>query len=90
MGENTGLASKTVYQFSVITTEKEGRSVVRRTEKSDWAASPASAEIEVCAGAVLPGRRCPEPQALGAVPQPSDEDRSGSYCLNEPRGRKAG
>src|SRR5205814_1662189 len=40
-------------------TEKEGRSVVRRTEKSDWAASPAPAEIEVCAGAVLLGRRCP-------------------------------
>jgi transposase len=59
-------------------TEKEGGSAVRRTEKSDRAASPAPAEIEVCAGAVLPGCRCTEPQALSPVPQPPDKTHSGS------------
>jgi hypothetical protein len=44
---------------------------------------PAPAEIEVCAGAVLPGCSCTKPQALGAVPQPTHETRSGSYCLKD-------
>src|SRR5438093_10287971 len=52
--------------------EKEGGSAVRRTEESDRVASLAPAEIEVCARAVLPGGGCPEHQAPGAVPQPTD------------------
>ena len=69
-------------------TEKEGGSTVCRTEKSDRAASPAPAEIEVCAGAVLPDCCCTEPQALSPVPQPTDKTRSGSYRLEELGARK--
>src|ERR1700728_1119942 len=66
-------------------TEKEGGSTIRRTEESNRAASPASAEIEVCAGAVLPGGSCAEPQTLGAVPQPT-ASLNGSRHLEKKRG----
>src|SRR5213075_3074926 len=49
--------------------KKEGGSLVRRTQKSDRIAALASAEIEVCAGTVLPGSSSAEPQAFGALPQ---------------------
>ncbi len=65
-------------------TEKKGGSTVRRTEESNRAASPATAEIEVCAGAVLPGRSCAEPQTLGAVPQPTT-NLNGSRHLEKKR-----
>src|SRR5512143_2270363 len=69
-------------------TEKESGSAVRGTEKSDRAASPAPEEIEVCAGAVLPGCNCTEPQTLSPVSQPTHNTRSGSYRLRKLRGRK--
>jgi len=89
----TGAATRTgVSQHPSIcsrpATEKESGSVVRRIEKSDRAASSAPAEIEICAGTVLPGSGSTEPQAPGAVPQPTDKTHSGSYRLKEPRGRK--
>src|SRR5689334_11940346 len=62
-------------------TEKESGGAIRRVEKSDRPASPPPAEIEVCAGAVLPGCSCTEPQTLGPVPQPYDKTDPGSYCL---------
>src|SRR6478672_9571607 len=52
--------------------EKESGSAIRRTEESDRIASLAPAEIEICAGAVLPGSRGTEHQATGALPQPTD------------------
>jgi hypothetical protein len=51
------------------TAKKEGGSLVRRTQESDRPASPAPAEIEVRAGAVLPGGSGAEHQAASALPQ---------------------
>jgi hypothetical protein len=45
----------------------------------------ALATHEVCSGAVLPGGGCPEPQATGAVPQPTDNPTLESYQLAELR-----
>jgi len=59
------------------TTEKESRGLVRGTEESDRAASPAPAEIEVCAGTVLPGCGCAEHQTTGAVSQPAHRTTGG-------------
>src|SRR5215471_6533622 len=62
-------------------TEKESGGAIRRIEKSDRPASPAPAEIEVCARAVLPGGSCTEPQATSAVPQSaSPTDRKQREC----------
>ena len=61
--------------------KKEGGSLVRGTQESDRAASLAPAETEVCAGAVLPGGGCPEHQATGALPQPTDNTYYGSCPL---------
>jgi len=58
--------------------KKEGGSPVRGTQESNRIATPASAEITVCAGAVLPGGGCPEPQATGPLPQPIDNIHCGS------------
>ena len=49
--------------------KKESGSLVRGTEKSDRIAAVASAEIEVCAGTVLPGSSSAKPQAADALPQ---------------------
>ena len=67
--------------------KKEGGSPVRGTQESDRTASPAPAEIEVRAGAVLPGSGGPEHQATGAVPQPTDNTHYGSCLLAEVRGK---
>jgi hypothetical protein len=64
-------------------TKKEGGSLVRGTKESDRAASLAPAEIEVRAGAVLPGSGGPEHQATSAVPQPTDNTGSASHQLAE-------
>ena len=61
--------------------KKEGGSLVRGTQESDRVASLASAETEVRAGAVLPGGRCPEPQATSPLPQPTDNTHDGSGLL---------
>ena len=63
--------------------KKEGGSLVRGTQESDRIASLAPAEIEVRAGAVLPGSGGPEHQATGALPQPTDNTHSGSRLLAE-------
>jgi len=60
-------------------TEKEGGSTVRRTEKSDWAASLAPAEIKVRAGAVLPGSGSAEHKAASAIPQPAEHAAPSHY-----------
>ncbi len=52
--------------------QKEGGSLVRGTQESDRIEAPPSAEITLCAGAVLPGGGCPKPQATGPLPQPTD------------------
>jgi hypothetical protein len=65
--------------------KKEGGSFVRGTQESDWATPLAPAEIEVRAGAVLPGRGGPEHQATSAVPQPTDNTHSRSCHLVEVR-----
>ena len=54
------------------TAEEESRSPVRGTEEPDRTTSPAPAEIEICAGAILPGSGGAEHQAFGAIPQPTD------------------
>ena len=51
----------------------------RRTEKSDWAASLAPAEIKVRAGAVLPGSGSAEHQAASAIPQPAEHAAPSHY-----------
>ena len=58
--------------------KKEGGSLIRGTEESDRAAALAPAEIEVRAGAVLPGSGGPEHQATSAVPQPTNNTYCGS------------
>jgi hypothetical protein len=60
--------------------EKEGGSVVCRTQESDRIASSAFAAIKVCAGAVLPGRNGAKYQTAGSLPQPSAETKH-SYDL---------
>ncbi len=67
--------------------KKEGGSLVRGTQESNRIASPPSAEITVCAGAVLPGGGCPEPQATSPLPQPTDDTYYGSCQLAELRGK---
>ena len=54
------------------TAEEESRSFVCGTQEPDRTTSPAPAEIEICAGAVLPGSGGAEHQAFGAIPQPND------------------
>ena len=66
-------------------TKKEGGSLVRGTEESDLTASRAPAEIEVRAGAGLPGSGSPEHQATSAVPQAIDKTGSASHYLAELR-----
>jgi hypothetical protein len=68
--------------------KKEGGSLIRGTQESDWAAALAPAEIEVRAGAVLPGSGGPEHQATRAVPQPTDNTCSASHHLAELREEK--
>jgi hypothetical protein len=53
------------------TAEKESGSIVRGTKKSNRAASFASAEIEVRAGAVLLSGCCAEYQTISPLPQPT-------------------
>ena len=65
--------------------KKEGGSPVRGTQESDRIASSPSAEITVCAGAVLSGGRGPEHQATGEVPQSADNTHCGSRLLAEVR-----
>ncbi|MBZ5598245.1 MAG: transposase [Acidobacteriia bacterium] len=66
---------------------KESGGPVCGTQESDRAASLAPAQIEVRAGAVLPGSRGPEHQAASAVPQPTDNTYHGSCLLVEVRGK---
>ena len=54
------------------TTEEESRSFVCGTQEPDRTTSPAPAEVEICAGAVLPGSGGAEHQASGAIPQPTN------------------
>src|SRR5579864_1582817 len=68
--------------------KKEGRSPVRGAEESDRAASLELAEIEVRAGAVLPGSGCAEQQATGAIPQPRPTISPARDHLVEPPTRK--
>jgi transposase len=63
--------------------KKEGGGLVRGTQESDRAASLASAEIEVRAGAVLLGGGCAEHQAARAIPQPTHHTDSSSHHLAE-------
>src|SRR6476646_6590357 len=70
--------------------EKESGSAIRRTEESDRIASLAPAEIEICAGAVLPGSRGTEHQATGALPQPTDTACSASHLLAEIKKKQGG
>jgi len=65
--------------------EKEGGSLVRRTEESDRIAAPASAETQVRARAVLPGSGSSEHQATGPLPQPADYTGSAGHHLVERR-----
>jgi hypothetical protein len=65
--------------------KKEGGSLIRGTQESDWAAALAPAEIEVRAGAVLPGSGGPEHQATSAVPQPTGNTHFRSCHLVEVR-----
>src|SRR5947207_2030749 len=55
--------------------------VVRLTQEPDWFAPLAPAEVEVCAGAVLSSGGCTEHQAIGAVPQPTDNPGSARHRL---------
>jgi hypothetical protein len=61
--------------------QRERKKVEARTQESDRIASPAFAQIEVCAGAVLPGGSRPEHQATRAVPQPTNHTCSGGHFL---------
>jgi hypothetical protein len=58
---------------------KKSRGAVCGAEESDRAASPAPTPDEVRSGAVLLRSGGPEPQATGAVPQPTDSPCGGSY-----------
>jgi hypothetical protein len=56
-------------------TAKEGRGALRRTKESQ-SHRPSSApapQVEVRTRAVLPGGHCPEHQAAGPVPQPTND-----------------
>ena len=57
--------------------------LVRGTEESDRIAALASAQTEVRARAVLPGRGSAEHQATGAFPQPTDNTYYGTRRLAE-------
>ena len=76
VGEDSGVRQSAA-------TKKEGGSLVRGTQEPDRAASLALAQTEVRAGAVLPGSGCPEHQAPGAVPQPTDNTGSASHPLDK-------
>src|SRR5580704_9571766 len=65
--------------------KKEGGSLIRGTQESDWAAALAPAEIKVRAGAVLPGGGGPEHQATGPLPQPTDHTHYASCLVAEVR-----
>ena len=67
------------------TAEKESRGLVCRTEESDRVAALASAETQVRARAVLPGRGSSEHQATGALPQSADNTHCASRLLAEVR-----
>jgi len=68
--------------------KKEGGSLVRGTEGSDWTAVLASAETQVRARAVLPGSRRSEHHATGALPQSADNTCSTGHHLVERRQNK--
>ena len=69
---------------------KDGRwKPCSRTQESDRTATPASAETEVRAGAVLSGGG-PEPQATGAVSQPTDNAHRASRLVAEVRRKELG
>src|SRR5215469_18886444 len=63
--------------------EKEGGSSVCGTEESDRTPPLALAQTKVCSGAVLPSGGCAEPEATGAVPQPTHKTGCGSYRLEK-------
>ena len=64
--------------------KKEGGSLVRGTEESDRIAALASAETQIRARAVLPGRGSPEHQTTSAIPQSGNNTRSAGHHLAEP------
>ncbi len=68
--------------------ERRWKRAVRGTQESDRTASPTPAEIKVRAGAVLSSSRCPEHQAIGALPQPADNTHCGSHLLAEVRRKR--
>src|SRR6201988_2347355 len=70
-------------EFTKAQRQKEGGSLVRGTEESDRIAAFASAENQVRARAVLPGSGSSEPQATGALPQPTDNADYGNRRLAE-------
>jgi hypothetical protein len=70
--------------------KEEGGSLIRGTQESDWAAALAPAEIEVRAGAVLPGSGSPKHQAAHALPQLPENTGSASHHLAELRKEEIG
>jgi len=65
-----------VHEQDQVSTTDPDSTYTTKGGKSNRAASPTPPEIEIRSGAVLPGCRRAEPQALGAVPQPTDKTRS--------------
>ncbi len=65
--------------------KKEGGGLVRGTEESDRIAALASAQTQVRARAVLPGRGSSEHQATSALPQSAGNTRSARHNLVEHR-----
>ena len=51
---------------------RKGEALCAEPQESDRTASPALSQDEVCSRAVLPGGDCPEHQATGPLPQPTD------------------
>src|SRR5882762_4129021 len=66
-------------------TAKEGRGALRRTKElqSHRPPSAPAPQVEVRTRTVLPGGHCPEHQAAGPVPQPTDDVTGSRHFIEE-------
>jgi hypothetical protein len=70
-------------------TAKEGRGALCRTKESQSHRPPSTPapQVEVRTRAVLPGGHCPEHQAAGPVPQPTNDVTGSRHFIGEGRSR---
>ncbi len=68
-------------------TAKEGRGALRRAKESQphRPASASAPQVEVRTRAVLPGGNCPEYQAAGPVPQPTNDVTGSRHFIGKAR-----